>query len=86
MLPIPIAPPLQGSQRIGGILREIAPRQDRIPVDERVDLPEIQESFRVSFSEETRVSGSPPESPQAPGQQTGWQAAAIDAYRQIARL
>jgi hypothetical protein len=34
-----------------GILREFAMRQDRPPRDQRVDLPEIQESFRVSFSD-----------------------------------
>jgi len=33
-----------------GVLREFVMRQDRIPNDQRVDLPEIQESFRVSFS------------------------------------
>ncbi|MBS1142487.1 MAG: hypothetical protein H6R13_3940 [Proteobacteria bacterium] len=32
-------------------LREFVMRQDRVPRDERIDLPEIQESFRVSFSE-----------------------------------
>lgn len=32
-------------------LREFVMRQDRVPRDQRVDLPEIQESFRVSFSD-----------------------------------
>ena len=32
-------------------LRDVAMRQDRLPRDQRVDLPEIQESFRVSFSD-----------------------------------
>lgn len=32
------------------VLRELAPRTDRIPRDQRVDVPEIQESFRVNFS------------------------------------
>ncbi|HSG23714.1 MAG TPA: hypothetical protein VLA64_12240 [Azonexus sp.] len=35
----------------GGGLREFVMRQDRVPRDQRVDLPEIQESFRVSFSD-----------------------------------
>ena len=39
--------------RPGNLLREVATRQDRIPQDQRVDPPEIQESFRVSFSDET---------------------------------
>ena len=34
-----------------GVLREFVMRQDRPPRDQRVDLPEIQESFRVSFSD-----------------------------------
>lgn len=34
-----------------GLLREFIVRQDRPPRDQRVDLPEIQESFRVSFSD-----------------------------------
>lgn len=33
------------------ILREFVMRQDRPASDQRVDLPEIQESFRVSFSD-----------------------------------
>lgn len=34
-----------------GVLREFVMRQDRLARDQRVDLPEIQESFRVSFSD-----------------------------------
>ena len=34
-----------------GLLKEFVMRQDRLPRDQRVDLPEIQESFRVSFSD-----------------------------------
>jgi hypothetical protein len=34
-----------------GLLREFVMRQDRPSRDQRVDLPEIQESFRVSFSD-----------------------------------
>ena len=33
------------------VLREFTLPKDRLPRDERVDLPEIQESFRVNFSE-----------------------------------
>ena len=46
------------AQRPGTLLRELAARQDRVAPDQRVDLPEIQESFRVSFSDEARASGS----------------------------
>lgn len=34
-----------------GVLREFVMRQERPARDQRVDLPEIQESFRVSFSD-----------------------------------
>ena len=34
-----------------GVLREFAMRQERPARDQLVDLPEIQESFRVSFSD-----------------------------------
>jgi hypothetical protein len=40
------ANPLRGS-----ILREFSIPQDRLPRDQQLDLPEIQESFRVNFSE-----------------------------------
>lgn len=33
-------------------------RQDRVPPSQQVDLPEIQESFRVSFSDEARLTES----------------------------
>ena len=44
--------------RAGSLLRELSTRQDRVPTDQRVDLPEIQESFRVSFSDEARANAS----------------------------
>lgn len=41
-------------------LRDLAVRRDRIPLGERSDLPEIEESFRVSFSDAVRSgAGSP---------------------------
>ncbi|MDD2744769.1 MAG: hypothetical protein PHV02_21110 [Rhodocyclaceae bacterium] len=39
-----------------GVLREFVMRQDRLARDERIDLPEIQESYRVSFSESARAA------------------------------
>jgi hypothetical protein len=42
----------------GFILREFAVRQDRLPRDQRIDLPEIQESYRVSFSDAVRVTST----------------------------
>ena len=46
-LPSHFAAPVSRSR----ILREFVIRQDRPPPDQRVDLPEIQESVRVSFSD-----------------------------------
>lgn len=50
---------IQDRQIIGGgvtppraaALRDLFARPDRLPPEQRVDLPEIQESFRVSFSD-----------------------------------
>lgn len=47
------APPLRS-----GILREFIMRQDRPAPDQRVDLPEIQESYRVSFSDAALAAAS----------------------------
>lgn len=35
-------------------LRDLAVRRDRVPVDERADMPEVEESARVSFSDAVR--------------------------------
>lgn len=42
------------------VLRELAPRTDRIPPDQRVDVPEIQESFRVNFSNAALAAATAP--------------------------
>ena len=59
MIPLPYPAALQTipAPRPGALLRELAVRQDRLPQDERIDLPEIQESFRVSISDEARAAG-----------------------------
>ena len=44
-----VNPLLSASRSI--LLREFVPRADRVPRDERVDVPEIQESARVNFSD-----------------------------------
>lgn len=52
MLPVDRLPTNPAATALrSGILREFVMRQDRPPRDQRVDLPEIQESFRVSFSD-----------------------------------
>lgn len=86
MLPIPIVNASNASQRAGSILREVAPRSDRVPADDRVDLPEIQESFRVSFSDQVRVrdSANQPDRPPIPAE--GLIPTGVEAYRRIAEL
>lgn len=56
ILTTPLPPQTMAPGRPGPLGREIAPRNDRIPRDARVDLPEIEESFRVSFSNESRAA------------------------------
>lgn len=92
MFIIPLPPPIAGnaSLRPSSIGRELAPRTDRPPTDDVVDLPEIQQPDRVSFSDEARIlaAGSPrDESPRqlATTIETRWRHA-LDAYRQIAAL
>lgn len=87
MIPLPYPAALQTipAPRPGTLLRELAVRQDRLPQDERIDLPEIQESFRVSFSDEARaasITGARNET------QAGNSVAdrRLDAYRAIAAL
>jgi hypothetical protein len=40
------------------LFRDFAIPQDRVPRNQRIDLPEIQESFRVSFSEGALAASS----------------------------
>lgn len=87
MIPLPYPAALQTipAPRPGALLRELAVRQDRLPQDERIDLPEIQESFRVSFSDEARAAS-------ITGARNETQAGnsvvdrRLDAYRAIAAL
>ena len=41
-----------------GVLREFVPRTDRVPQDQRIDIPEVQESYRVSFSNAALAAAS----------------------------
>lgn len=92
MFSTPLPPPIPGnaSLRPGSIGRELALRTDRPPADDVVDLPEIQQSDRVSFSDEARTlaaGGARDESPRqrATTIETRWRHA-LDTYRQIAAL
>lgn len=51
MLPIVSQPPTPLQPLRSAVLREFSPRTDRVPRDARIDAPEIEESFRVSFSD-----------------------------------
>lgn len=91
MLPIPL-PPLatNAALRPGSIGRELAPHTDRLPADAVVDLPEIQQSERVSFSGEARALAAGDVRDESPRQlatvvETRWRSA-LDAYRQTAAL
>ncbi|MFA7292330.1 MAG: hypothetical protein WC023_08780 [Rhodocyclaceae bacterium] len=52
--PLATAPAAATLQR-GRVQRELVAQPDRMPLDRRVDLPEIQESYRVSFSDAVRA-------------------------------
>ena len=71
-------------------LREFVMRQDRVPRDLRVDLPEIQESFRVSFSDAAlaaSVEGTRDVVQKAsPSDERGAAELQLRAYRAIAAL
>lgn len=81
----------QAAAARGPLLREFAPRADRVPADERVDAPEIQESYRVSFSSAVRAEAAAPvrDAAQRPTF-TETQGAGADPrlalYRAVARL
>ncbi|MCK6406110.1 MAG: hypothetical protein L6Q60_08855 [Rhodocyclaceae bacterium] len=86
-----VPPPTQLSPARGVVLREFAPRTDRVPRDLRVDTPEIQESFRVSFSDAAlaAASGSVRDAAQRPTVTDEGELGAdprLLAYRRIAAL
>ena len=87
MIPLPYPAALQTipAPRPGALLRELAVRQDRLPQDERIDLPEIQESFRVSFSDEARAAGMGSVGNERPAGNSVSDRR-LDAYRAIAGL
>ncbi|GAA5174475.1 hypothetical protein GCM10025771_04280 [Niveibacterium umoris] len=62
-------------------LRDLAIRRDRIPRDERADAPEIEEAFRVSFSDAVRAAAVPP-----PRDEVRVLDRRLRSYRDIAQL
>lgn len=78
--------PLSGT----GLLREFVMRQDRIAADQRVDLPEIQESFRVNFSEAALAASAEGTrnvlQTASPGDERGASELKLRAYMAISRL
>jgi hypothetical protein len=84
--PPPVAP---ATVARGSILREFVPRGDRVPRDQRVDAPEIQESFRVNFSNAAlaAASGSVREATQRPtATDDGGSDLRLRTYRDMAAL
>lgn len=65
--------------------RELANRQDRVAPDQRIDTREIQESYRVSFSDAVRAdtAGATRDAAQTPVELVS---PGIRAYQQIAAL
>jgi hypothetical protein len=69
--------------------RESVARQDRLAQDQRIDTPEIQQSYRVSFSSQVRVdaAGVTRGVVQAPVDfEAQSESPALRAYRQVAAL
>jgi len=65
-------------------LRDLAVRRDRIPPDERADMPEVEESFRVSFSDAVRAGVATAGRDAAQADEPA--DARLRRYRDIARL
>lgn len=65
MLSVTLSPPANPSVPVRGVvLREITQRPDRLPLEQQVDVPEIQQASRVFFSEAVRPHAYQP-SPEA---------------------
>lgn len=84
----PVNPLLSVSRSI--LLREFVPRADRVPRDERVDVPEIQESARVNFSDAAlaAASGRARDAAQSPTftEARGGIDPRVQSYRDVAKL
>lgn len=78
-------PPAQLLPVRGRVLRELSP-PPRIDSDQRVDLPEIQAPYRVSFSDEARAAAAM--TVRDPQQSSEVEAGArvLKLYREVARL
>lgn len=68
------------------ILREFVTRQERPSHDQRVDLPEIQESFRVSFSDAASAASTENARTVLQKNQQGQTERLLQAYLAIAEL
>lgn len=76
------------SLRIAG-WRDSVARQDRLAQDRRIDMPEIQQSYRVSFSSAVIADavGATRDVAQAPaGLEDQSESPAVLAYRRVAAL
>lgn len=69
----------------GRMLRELSP-PPRIDSDRKVDLPEIQAPYRVSFSDQARAAEAIPVRDPRQSGDIEINARALKAYRDVARL
>ena len=70
----------------GRVQRELVAQPDRLPSDQRVDLPEIQESYRVSFSDAVRAEFPGQMRDLSPGGIPGPSDSRLKLYQDIAAL
>jgi len=89
-MPLPL-PPLAPAPRLSrpDYLRDPMQRGDRLPNDEQVDRPEIEESFRVTLSDEAiaEAVAGPPDSlrRRAESAASPFAARALAAYASVAQ-
>ncbi len=83
--PLVSAPAAATLQR-GRVQRELVEQPDRLPLDRRVDIPEIQESYRVSFSDAVRAELPGQMRSFSPGGAPGPQDSRLRLYRETGAL
>lgn len=84
-VPLASAPAAATLQR-GRVQRELVAQPDRLPLERRVDIPEIQESSRVSFSDDVRAELPGRTRNSSPGGAPGPQDSRLRLYRETAAL
>ena len=83
---LPATVPAAATLRRGRVQQELVAQPDRLPPDRRVDLPEIQEAYRVSFSDALRAEFPGQMRNFSPSGMTGSVDNRLKLYREIAAL